>query len=148
MHTQKHLKRCLMERRKKKEKKRKKKLIKDICTISLTWQNCVYVLSIYKYDVANMYAMYTCMLCILLSLCVNLSLFQELWARSVKLQVFCLRYKLTFYHTQVWVSLPKKSRLRYIIYNRILLAGQRLLRENNNSLNRIFAGRTKTATWE
>ena len=56
----------------------------------------------------------------------------------MKLQVFCLRYKLTFYHTQVWVSLPKKSRLRYIIYNRILLAEQRLLRENNNSPNRIL----------
>ena len=44
--------------------------IKDMGTIS----GLVYALSIYEYDVSNMYIMYTCMLCILLSLSLSLNL--------------------------------------------------------------------------
>ena len=47
------------------------KLIKDICTISLILNMIafVYILNICEYDVSNMYIMYTCMLSILLSVC-------------------------------------------------------------------------------
>ena len=50
-------------------------LIKDMCTISLILNMIafVYILNICEYDVSNMYIIYTCMLCILLSLPLSLN---------------------------------------------------------------------------
>ena len=49
-------------------------LIKDMCTISLILNMIafVYILNICEYHVSNMHIMYTCVLCILLSVCLSI----------------------------------------------------------------------------